>query len=97
MELLGHNDIATTMIYTHVLARPDVRVVKRQVARGRRLALSFASLRFSPTELSVETLFYAGELWQIIRKPWLSRAKYRDKIPHTVNLTTRRISSKIHL
>ncbi len=26
-ELFGHSDIATTTIYTHVLARPDVRVV----------------------------------------------------------------------
>jgi Phage integrase family len=26
-ELLGHNDSATTMIYTHVLARPDIHVV----------------------------------------------------------------------
>lgn len=26
-ELLGHTDVATTMIYTHVLARPDLKVV----------------------------------------------------------------------
>ena len=26
-EIFGHNGISTTMIYTHVLARPDIRVV----------------------------------------------------------------------